>query len=693
MKEYTTESLRNVALISHGSAGKTMLAEAMLFVSGTTTRMGKIDDGTTVSDYDDEEIRRKISLSTSVLPVETRDHKVNVLDAPGFTDFVGEMVSALSVADGALLLLDAVSGMEVGTEIAWAHADQFHLPRFIVINKLDRDNANFASAYASAEEFARSGEHRLVKVQLPVGEKHDFKGVVDLISMKAYMGDGKAASEIPQEMMAAVNEARGVLLEAAAEGEDVLLEKYLEAGTLSDEELIRGLRKTVQSGSFIPVYCAAGLHLIGVAPLLNGIIDLLPSPSKGPERVAQGAKGPEQLEATDAGPLAAYVWKTTADPFVGKMTYFRVYSGAVKGDSHVWNQRKGEDERLSGLHLQRGKEQLPVGIVHAGDLGCVAKLSVTATCDTLCDKSHPLTIAAPEFPAALFRVAIAPKTQADAAKITPTLTRLCEEDMTLSWFNERSTGETVLQGMGDQHIDVAMHRAQTKLQVGLLTREPRVPYREGITKKASAQYRHKKQTGGAGQFGEVYLRIEPLPGADFEFTDELSGMNLSRSYLPAIEKGIKSSLEQGVYAGYPMSNVKVIVYDGKEHPVDSKPVAFEIAGREAFKLAVQGAGPVLFEPIMNARIVVPDAHMGDVMGDLNTRRGRVQGTESEHGKTVVIAHVPMAEMLRYTSQLRSLTGGRGYFRMELDHYDIVPSHVAGVIVEVHKKELEAKKEE
>jgi elongation factor G len=348
---------------------------------------------------------------------------------------------------------------------------------------------------------------------------------------------------------------------------------------------------------------------------------------------------------------------------------------------------------MSGLHLQRGKEQIPVKTIHAGDIGCVAKLTVTTTGDTLCDKGHPLTVTPPKFPAALFRVAIAPKTQADAAKITPTLTRLCEEDMTLSWFNERSTGETVLQGMGDQHIDVAIHRAQSKFQVGLLTHEPKVPYREGITRKAAAQYRHKKQTGGAGQFGEVHLRIEPLPDADFEFTDELVGMNLSRSYLPPIEKGIRASLEQGVYAGYPMSNVRVIVYDGKEHPVDSKPVAFEIAGREAFKLAVQSAGPVLFEPIMNARIVVPDAHLGDVMGDLNTRRGRVQGTESERGTTVVIAHVPLAEMLRYTSQLRSLTGGRGYFTMELDHYDVVPAHVAGTIVEAHKKELEQKKED
>jgi elongation factor G len=391
--------------------------------------------------------------------------------------------------------------------------------------------------------------------------------------------------------------------------------------------------------------------------------------------------------------LVAYVWKTTADPFVGKVTYFRVFSGSIQADARVWNQSRGAEERMSGLHLQRGKEQIPAKVIHAGDIGSVAKLTVSATGDTLCEKGHPLTIKIPKYPAALFRVAIGPKTQADAAKISSTLTRLCEEDMTLSWFNEHSTGETVLQGMGDQHIDVAIHRAQSKFQVGLVTREPKVPYREGITKKASAQYRHKKQTGGAGQFGEVHLRIEPLPGADFEFDDELVGMGLSRSYLAPIEKGIKASLEQGVYAGYPLSNVKVIVYDGKEHPVDSKPVAFEIAGREAFKQAVHEAGPVLFEPIMSARIVVPDAHMGDVMGDLNTRRGRVQGTDSERGNTVIVAHVPMAEMVRYTSQLRSLTGGRGYFTMELDHYDVVPAHVAGPIVDAHKKELEAKKEE
>jgi elongation factor G len=690
MKEYTTEFIRNVALVAHGSAGKTMLAEAFLFLTGATTRLGKIEDGITVSDYDEEEIRRKLSLYTSVVPIEHRDHKVNVLDAPGFTDFVGEVVSALSVADGAVVLVDSVAGVEVGTEVAWRYADELKLPRFVVINKLDRDNANFAKALASVEAY--SGV-RPIKVQLPIGEKHDFKGVVDLISMKAYLGDGKDASDIPADLKAAADKAHTTLMEAAAEGEDSLLEKYLESGSLTDEELIRGLRSVIRNGTYIPVFCAAGAHQVGVAPLLNAIIDLMPSPKDMPPKLAAGKDGEEKLTADDAGPLAAYVWKTTADPFVGKMTYFRMYSGSMQGDARIWNSVKGAEERMAGLHIQRGKEQVAVKVVHAGDIASVSKLSVTATGDTFCDKAHSLTLPVPKYPAALYRVAIHPKTQADAAKISPTLTRLCEEDMTLSWYQEKSTGQTILQGMGDQHIDVAIHRAQSKFQVGLLTEEPKVPYREGITRKAAAQYRHKKQTGGAGQFGEVHLRIEPYQEGDFEFTDELVGMNLSKSYLPPIEKGIRTTMEQGVIAGYPMSNVKVIVYDGKEHPVDSKPIAFETAGREAFKLAVQDAGPVLFEPIMNVRVVIPDANMGDVMSDLNTRRGRVQGTETEHGSTVIVAHIPLAEMLRYTTQLRSITGGRGYFTMELDHYEIVPSNLAGPIIEAHKKELEAKKEE
>ncbi|WKZ38496.1 MAG: elongation factor G [Anaerolineales bacterium] len=693
MKEYTTEFLRNVALVSHGGAGKTMLAEACLHVTGATTRLGKVEDGTTVSDYDDEEHRRNISIYSSVIPIEHRDHKINLLDAPGYTDFVGEMISALSVADGAIILVDAVAGIEVGTELAWRYADQFNLPRFIVINKMDRDNADFEKTYAAVEEFVKINGKRALQVHLPIGEKQNFKGVVDIIGMKAYLGDGKTTGEIPAELKEAADKAHFDLVEAAAEGEDELMEKYLESGSLSDEEMVRGLEDVVYAGSFVPVFCAAGAHEIGVLALLNDVVDLLPSPLHAPKRVAQGKDGDEELTPSDSAPLAAYVWKTTADPFVGKMTYFRVFSGSIQADAHVWNQNKSADERMAGLHFHRGKEVIPTKVVHAGDIAAVSKLSATSTGDSFCDKGHPLVIVPPVFPAALYRVAVTPKTQADAAKISPTLTRLCEEDMTLSWQNDPITHETVLQGMGDQHIDVALNRAQTKFQVGLNTHEPKIPYREGITKKASAQYRHKKQSGGAGQFGEVHLRIEPLPDADFEFADELVGMNLSRSYLAPIEKSIRATMERGAFAGYPMSNVKVIVYDGKEHEVDSKPVAFEIAGREAFKLAVQDAGPVLFEPIMNVRVTIPDANMGDVMSDLNSRRGRVQGTDSEHGNTIIIAHVPMAEMLKYTTQIRSITGGRGYFTMEFDHYEMVPTHVAGQIIEAHRKELEAKKEE
>jgi elongation factor G len=693
MKEYTTEFIRNIALVSHGSAGKTMLAEAFLHFTGATTRLGKIDDGTTTSDYDEEEVRRKISLYTSILPLEYRDHKINLLDAPGYTDFIGEMISALSVADGAVILVDSVGGVEVGTELAYRTAIEMGSPRLFVINRMDRDNADFARTYAAVEEFVHAMGGRVVKAQLPIGEKHDFKGVIDLISMKAYMADGKTVTDIPDDMKAEVDEAHFALVEAAAEGEDTLLEKYLENGSLSNEELILGLKDVIRSGAYAPVFVAAGGREIGVASLLNAIVDLMPSPTHRPEKIAIGKDGEEKLTCTDSAPLAAYIWKTTADPFVGKMTYFRVFSGSVQADARVWNQAKGAEERVSGLHLQRGKEQVPAKVIHAGDIGSVSKLTVSATGDTLSDKTHPLTVPAPKYPGASYRVAIHPKTQGDATKISPTLTRLCEEDMTLTWHNEKATGQTILQGMGDQHIDAAIHRAQSKFQVGLVTDQPKVPYREGITRKGSAMYRHKKQSGGSGQFGEVHLRIEPYHEGDFDFTDELVGMSLSKSFLPPIEKGIKATMEHGAFAGYPMSNVRVIVYDGKEHPVDSKPIAFETAGREAFKLAVEQAGPVLFEPIMNVRITVPDAHMGDVMSDLNTRRGRVQGTESERGNTVVVAHIPMAEMLRYTTQIRSMTGGRGYFTMEFDRYETVPQHLAAAIVDAHKKEMEAKKEE
>lgn len=690
MKEYTTESIRNVALVSHSSAGKTMLSEAFLHFTGVTTRLGRIEDGTTTSDFEDEEHRRSISLYTSVLPIEYKDTKINLLDTPGYTDFVGEVISALRVSDSAIVLLDSVSGCEVGTEIGWSYCDQFKLPRFLVVNKMNRENANFQKALASMEGIS---EARLLPVQLPWGEKADFQGVIDLLSMKALKGDGRTVSEIPAEYKDAADTAHVALMEAAAESEDELLNKYFDTGSLTEEEIQRGLRAAIRSGTFIPVFVAAGSAEIGISPLLDAIIHLLPSPADVPVAKATGKSAPEDLPCTDSGPLAAYIWKTTADPFVGKQTFFRIYSGFLTADSKVWNQTKNIEERFGGLSIPRGKEMISVKSVHSGDIATVAKLSETTTGDTLCDRAHPVTLPVPEYPHSLYRVAVFPKTQADSTKISPALTRLCEEDMTLSWKMESATNQTVLSGMGDQHIDVAIRRAENKFQVGLHTDVPKVPYQETITKKSQAMYRHKKQTGGSGQFGEVHLRVEPLTEGEFEFVNDIFGGSISSSYMPAIEKGIRNVMKEGILAGYPVSGIKVSVFDGKEHPVDSKPIAFEIAGREAFKLAFKDASPVLLEPIMDVKVIVPEANMGDVLGDMNTRRAKVQGMDTVKGKSTVSAQVPLSEMQRYTTQLRSITGGRGIFSMDYSHHEVVPAFVTQGIVDARLKEMQEKKEE
>ncbi len=685
MKEYTTEFIRNIALVGHGSTGKTMMTEAFLHFSGATTRIGKVEDGSTASDFDDEEIRRSLSLYTSVIPIEHKKTKINFLDAPGYTDFIGEVISALSVADSAAVLIDSLAGVEVGTEIAWRYCDMFKIPRVAIINKMDRDNANLKKVMDSLAEFSPT---RLIRVQLPWGERSEFKGVIDLLSNKAYEGDGKTVVEVPAEYADAVEEARMELIEAAAEGDDALLEKYFEGEELSDAEIASGLKNVFLAGEYVPVFVSATGNEIGVAPLLDALVSLMPSPADRPAVTVQGADGDEELTASDTEPLAAYVWKTTADPFVGKQTFFRIYSGSILGDSRVWNQNKEIEERFGSVNIPLGKNQTSVKVVHAGDIANVPKLSETATGDTFCNQGHPLTCTVPEYPTGLFRVAIVPKTQADAAKISPTLTRLCEEDMTLDWYNEKATRQTILKGMGSQHIDVAIRRAESKLQVGLDTIEPRIPYREGITRKATASYRHKKQSGGSGQFGEVHMTIDTYPEGDFELSWDVFGGAISQSYEPAIRKGILSVMKDGAIAGYPMQNIKVSIFDGKEHPVDSKPVAFESAARGAFKAAVKEAGPVLYEPIMKTRITVPDANMGDVIGDLNTRRGRMLGTDAERGQTTVIADVPLAEMLRYTGQLRSITGGRGYFEMAFDRYEIVPSHVADDVIAAEKSDEE-----
>lgn len=686
MKEYKTESIRNITFASHSGAGKTILGEALLNFTGAINRMGKIEDGSTISDFDEEEHRRNISIYTSVLPVEYNDHKINILDTPGYTDFLGEEISALRVSDGAIILVDAVAGIEVGTELAWNYSGEKNIPRFVLINKMDRENANFKKMLDSFQELS---DIRLLPLQFPWGEQSDFKGVIDLVTMKAYKGVGSESVEIPAEYKAAAEEAHAAIIEAAAEGADDLMEKFFEEGALSPEEISRGLKSVIKQGSFVPVFASSATLQIGLVPLLNAMINLMPSPNEaGPYKATNKDKEVE-ITSSDSGPLVAYVWKTTADPFVGKQTYFRVYSGTINSDSRVWNHEKGAEERFGTVSIPRGKENIAVKTVHAGDIAIVPKLSETVTGNTLGDKSTPIILPSAKYPNALYRVAVTPKTQQDSAKISTVLTRLCEEDMTLSWTMESSTRQTVLQGMGDQHIEVAVRRASSKFQLNIITAEPKVAYKETITKEGIGIYRHKKQTGGAGQFGEVHLKTLPSEG-EFEMTWDVFGGAVSQSYFTSIQKGILSTMKDGIIAGYPVYGVRVSVFDGKEHAVDSKPVAFEIAGREAFKIAFQDAGPVLMEPIMNVKIIVPENNMGDILGDLNTKRARVQGMDTEKGRSVVTAQVPMAEMLRYTTQLRSLTGGRGIFDMEFDHFERVPAHLQQEIINAHKRELEEK---
>ncbi len=682
MKVYPTQSLRNVALASHQGAGKTSLVEAMLFNAGVITRMGDVQQGTTVSDYDEEEIRRGMSISTSVIPVEVEGLKINLLDTPGYTDFQGEAINGLRVADLILLLVDAGAGIEVGTELYWEVAARFGLPRLVVLSKMDRENVR---PDAVLGELHSAFGARFVPLQLPLMEGESFVGVIDLLSMQAYRGASNKPEAVPAELADAAEEARFALVEAAAESDDTLLEKYFEAGELSPEEVVRGVRAGLAAGSFVPVVYTAGKANIGVAALVTLLAKIAPAPTERQPFVGERTGEQIALPADDNGPLVLYVFKSSADPFVGRLNYFRVISGLLRGDSRYYNHSRGEEERFGPLLVMRGKEQIPVSEMHAGDIGAVAKLSHTATGDTLGDRGMPVLIAPPEFPRPVYAVAVSPATQADSAKMGPILTRLCDEDPTLRWRQDPATKEAVLEGMGDVHVAVAIKRAQ-QLGVNLVTTVPRVPYLETITKVNTAQYRHKKQTGGAGQFAEVHLRVEPLPrGGGFEMGWEVFGGAISSSFQPSIEKGIKSVMESGVIAGYPVVDVKAVVYDGKEHPVDSKDIAFQIAGREVFKLAVKGANPVLLEPIMEVRITVPESNMGDVIGDLSSRRGQVLGTEVAGGKATITAYVPLAEMLRYSNDLRSITGGRGVYTLDFARYETVPAHLAEEIIAKAKR--------
>lgn len=683
MKDYKTEEIRNVAVIAHGGAGKTSLTEAMLFDTGATNRMGKVEDGSTVSDFDDEEIRRSISLSSSLLPCEWKGNKINVLDTPGFLDFAGEVINSVRVADSAIVVVDAVAGVEVGTELVWGYADQRSLPRMVVVTKMDRDNANFETALKAVGE---AFDANFCPISLPIGSEQSFSGVVDLITMKARMGSQGEVKEVPADMADIAAEWREKLVEMAAEGDDELIMKFFDEEVLTNDEIKLGLCKGIKSGKVVPVVFVSASANVGIIPLVETIIDLLPSPAGANSDEAKGAGGTEVLTANNGGPLAALVFKTSTDQY-GTRSFFRVSSGFMDTDSRAYNINKGEEERMGQLYVMRGKEALPVSKLSAGDIGTAVKLSSTQTGDTLCDKGHPLTMILAEYPTAVYEAAVNPRTQADQAKMATALNKLCDEDPTLTWRMDPITKEIILSGMGEVHLLVAIRRAETRFGTHMDTTVPKVPYQETITKTASAQYRHKKQTGGAGQFAEVHLRVEPLEyGAGFEYVNEIFGGRISNSFIPSIEKGIKQVMVQGVIAGYPVVDIRAAVYDGKEHPVDSKDIAFQIAGREVFKICVLNAGPVLREPIYNIKIVVPSENMGDTIGDLNTRRARVQGMDQEGKNGVVQAQVPLAEIQRYSNDLRSFTGGRGYYTLEFSHYENVPSYLQNDIIEKAKKE-------
>ncbi len=689
MKEYTTDKLRNVALVGHQGSGKTSLVEAMLYNTGAITRLGRIEEKNTVSDWDEEEKERGLSLTTSLVPIEFNDVKINMLDAPGYPDFQGEVKNAIRVADSVFVVVDATSGVEVGTQLAWEYAEVYQQPIVVTINKLDRENSSFERTLQSLKD--AFPEYKFIPVMIPIGEEADFRGVVNLLTMKAYLAEGKERSELPPEMLEAAEAARTVLIEAAAEADDKLIEKYFAEGNLTPEEIRDGMRKAARDAYLktVPVFATSSTKNIGTVPLMEALVVYVGPPSERRVQYMDQAGEKQFLYApqSDAGPLAAYVFKTSNDRFVGTLTYFRIFSGTVHSDDRYYNSTRSAEERFGGLMIMRGKDQIPMPVLHAGDMGVVSKLSQTKTGDTISSRDNPFQIVRPSFPEPLYQVALLPKTAADTGKMSQVLTMLSESDPTLRWRQDGEIKQTVLEGMGELHVNIAISRA-AKFGANMDIAVPKVPYREAITGRGSATYRHKKQTGGSGQFGEVSLRIEPNPGKGYEFKSAVVGGAISSSYFPSIDKGIHQVLESGAIAGYPISDVLVTVYDGKEHPVDSKDIAFQVAGREAFKEAFQQASPVLLEPIMNVKIMVPEALMGDILGDLNTRRGRVQGMETEGAKSVVTAQVPLAEMMRYGNELRSMTGGRGIYEMTYSHHDPVPSNVAAPIIAEGKKHMQ-----
>lgn len=686
MKEYGTEFLRNVALLGHGGTGKTSLAEAMLFVAKAINRLGRVDDGTTVMDFDPEETRRQISINTALAPAEWKNHKINILDTPGYFDFVGDVIAALTVADSALVVVCASSGVEVGTEKSWTYLEDRGMPRTVFVNKMDRENANFGKVVEQLRSFFGP---KLVPVQLPIGEADSFRGIVDLVAMKAYIKDGDSIKEapIPEDMQAQVEAAREEMIEAASVADEDLMMKYLEGEALTDAEIEQAVRLGTQTGELVPILCGSAQSTLGISLLNDHIVQCMPSPAN---RTVSGtnAQGEEITISASNPELAALVYKTMADPYVGKLTLFRVFSGTMRSDSTCFNVRTGRDERVGQLFLIKGKEQIPVSKIGPGDLGAVAKLQETTTNDTLTTKEAKISVKPVEFPKPNMTLAIQPKSKGDEDKIASALGRLSEEDPTIRVERRTDTGQNLIHGMGDVHIEILTSRLQKKFGVEVELSTPVVPYRETIRGRAKAEGKHKKQTGGRGQYGHVWLEISPAdPDAEdrLVFVDDIFGGAVPRNYIPAVEKGLREILDDGPLAGYPVEGVRVSLFDGSYHPVDSSEMAFKIAAGLAFRKGFLDANPVLLEPIMNVEITVPEAFMGDVMGDLNKKRGRILGMEPRGGLQVIKAQVPMAEMFKYAIDLRSMTQGRGSFTSEFSHYEEVPAQIAEQVIAESKK--------
>ena len=682
--------VRNIGMVGHGGVGKTSLVEGMLFAAGAVNRLGRVDDGTTTTDFDPDEIKRKISLSTSAAFCDYKGHRLNLIDTPGYGDFISDARAGLRTVGAAVVVVDAVAGVQVQTEKVWKMANDYALPRVVVINRMDRERADF---YRALESLQRRLKGRLCPLQVPIGSEAGFQGVVDLVKMKAILvADGKPReADIPVEAMEAAKEWREKLTEAAAETDDDLLAKYLEEGTIAEAEMLAALKKAIAGGTLVPVLAAAATRLIGVHPLMDLIVEEFPSPAEG--GAVEGTDGKTKAAATRApdpkAPFSALVFKTISDPHVGKLSLFRVYSGTLRADSQVLNSTRGVKERVGHIGWLQGKNQKPVETLGPGEVGVVAKLKDTLTGDTLCDEAQPFMLPGIAFPEPAISFAIQPKSRGDEDKISTALHRMAEEDPTLHHHFDPETKQLLVSGMGQMHVEMMVERMKRKYNVDVVVLPPRIPYKETVKGRSEVQGKYKKQTGGRGQYGDTWLKIEPLTrGGGFEFVDDIFGGAIPRNFIPSVEKGVRDCMKRGIYAGYPVVDLKVTLYDGSYHDVDSSDMAFQIAASMGLQKGFLEAHPILLEPVMNVEVTAPSDNAGDVIGDINGRRGRVVGMEPDGEVVSVRAQVPMAEMLTYESTLRSMTGGRGAYSMEPSHYEEVPAHIAEKVV----KEARAEKE-